>query len=75
MGRNFSPCVNLELPPHEFASVVRPLVEGRWKLPAGNFPSSLGHRWRYARVARPMAAVDLPRGLRFTGDAMAIRNF
>jgi len=61
---------HLERPPHEFVAIVRPLVEARWKLPAENFLSSLGHRWRYARVARPMAPVELPPGLHFTGDAL-----
>lgn len=61
---------HLERTPDEFAATVRPFVEERWKLPAGSFTCALGHRWRYARVARAMQPVELPPGLHFTGDAL-----
>ena len=61
---------HLERTPDEFAAMARPHVEERWKLPAGSFATALGHRWRYARVARAMQPVELPPGLHFTGDAL-----
>jgi len=61
---------HLERPPDEFAATVRPLVEGRWGLPVGNFATALGHRWRFARVARAMQPVKLPPGMHFAGDAL-----
>ncbi len=61
---------HLERTPDEFAAMVLPLVDERWKLPAGSFVTALGHRWRFARVARTMPPVELPPGLHFTGDAL-----
>jgi len=61
---------HLERTPDQFAAMVRPLVEERWKLAADTFATALGHRWRYARVARTMQPVELPPGLHFTGDAL-----
>ena len=37
---------------------------------SGSFTTALGHRWRYARVARAMQPVKLPLALHFTGDAL-----
>ena len=61
---------HLERTPNEFAAMVRPLVEERWGLNAESFATAVGHRWRYARVARTMQPVELPLGLHFTGDAL-----
>lgn len=61
---------HLERAPDEFAATVRPLVEERWKLPAETFATTLGHRWRYARVARAMQPVEFAPGLHFAGDAL-----
>lgn len=61
---------HLERAPDEFAAMTRPLVEERWELPAETFATALGHRWRYARVARAMQPVGLPPGFYFTGDAL-----
>ena len=61
---------HLERAPDEFAARVRPLVEKRWKLPAETFATTLGHRWRYARVARAMQPVEFAPGLHFAGDAL-----
>ena len=61
---------HLERTPEDFAAIVRPAVEESWKLPAGSFTTALGHRWRYARVARAMQPVKLPLALHFTGDAL-----
>ncbi len=61
----------LERAPEEFVAIVRPLVEERWVIPAGNLAAALGHRWRYARVALAMQPVELPPGLHFTGDALS----
>jgi len=61
---------HLERTPEQFAAMVRPLVEARWKLPAETFATALGHRWRYARVACALQAVQVAPGLHFTGDAL-----
>ena len=61
---------HLERTPDQFAAMVRPLVEERWKLPAGSFAAALGHRWRYARVACAMHPLKFATGLHFTGDAL-----
>ena len=61
---------HLERTPDEFAAMVRPLIEERWKLPAETFVAALGHRWRYARVACMMHPIRFAPGLHFTGDAL-----
>ena len=61
---------HLECAPDEFAAIVRPLVEERWKLPAETFAVALGHRWRYARVVCAMHPIEFAPGLHFTGDAL-----
>ncbi len=60
----------LERAPDQFAALVRPLVEERWKLPAETLVAALGHRWRYARVAGAMHPLTFAPGLHFIGDAL-----
>ena len=60
----------LERPLDEYPDLIRARVEERWELSPGDLVASLGHRWRYARVANPFPAPDLPDGLHFVGDAL-----
>ena len=69
MSESFSR-YHVDRTPDDFSAMVRPLVEERWKLPAGRFITALGHRWHYARVAQAMSPIALPPGLHFTGDAL-----
>lgn len=60
----------LEYAPDEVAALVRPLLEDRWALPASCFMASYGHRWRYARVRAPHAAIQWGTDVRYVGDAL-----
>jgi predicted NAD/FAD-dependent oxidoreductase len=62
---------HLELPPADYPALVRAMVERRWDLSSDNFLAALGHRWRYARVAKSHSAPALPEGCYFAGDALA----
>jgi len=61
---------HLERPLDEYPPLVRAMVEERWDLPGDSFTAGLGHRWRFARVTRPVTPVALPEHLHFAGDAL-----
>lgn len=61
---------HLERPVDEYPAMMRAMVEKRWDLPEDRFLAGLGHRWRYARVTRPMAPIELPGQFHFAGDAL-----
>ncbi len=61
---------HLELPPADYPVLVQTMVQRRWGLSSANFLAALGHRWRYARVAKPHTAPALPEGCYFAGDAL-----
>ena len=60
---------HLESPPAEYPALIQTMVEECWGIPSSALRSAFGHRWRMARVARPIVPGALPAGLHFTGDA------
>ncbi len=61
---------HIESPPAAYPALVRTMVERCWSLSSDNFLAALGHRWRYARVAKSHTAPALPEGCYFAGDAL-----
>jgi renalase len=61
---------HLETPADIWSSLLRSEVESLWQLDPSTPSTQLTHRWRYARVAHPIAPPDLPPGIHVASDAL-----
>lgn len=61
---------HLEEPPETYPELVRTMIEERWELPPGTLMAAMGHRWRYARIRKPLGKLELPSRFHFAGDAL-----
>ncbi len=61
---------HLERDPASLPEIILPIVSERWEIPPKTQMKAFGHRWRFARVKRPLRRASLPPRCSYAGDGL-----